>query len=816
MLRSVTKLIFAFSFIIAQWSSDSSQNTLIESARQSQLSPLVEVAVDGSTYIAWGDRRNTPSYDYRIKRLDFSGNIFESYTLSNQHSSSAAGNLKALESDSEHGVFVLWEQITNNRDELRLQHINSTLDVNGLVFDDNGLVLSGFECDRKNGSLAVIDRDNAIVSFTTSSCAGNNATDYGNAYVQKISSGAKAWGNNGKLAAPRNTNGNDVLDTKVVAGPLGGAFILFSQNTTSDNSLRINYVDAQGNFTEGLSYPSGLGLGNLYNKNNWEMDAAFDGMVGLYVVWRNSSNKIVLQHINLINNSLALTHVSPVEVFSSTASYVYPKIAVPNSITKDRGVFIAFYDYDTLANKYGLFAKYMNRNHGGLGNLFTVSTNAASLNPTARQLHDLDVTLFDREAFVTWIGKEGDLLTRKIFVNTSGQIDSTTPEIIVHDKSGVAGRGTPGAYSASHDRIGGLTVAWQQDRGNNLSSDIFAQQLGNGAVLGVNGNLLADIDDAQIIEDQDFSVVFDFNLITPLRPFINLLPVLSDSTVTTSILADTLSIDFPDDWNGALMVNLIADWIDLPLLSSNMPTASILADTLSIDLNDTTRFTINVAPTQDPPQAFEWASAAVDSINITQLNTLDSYTLEWTESADVDKDTIDYIIYATIGQYPSEEVDDTTGLSYPILYQEIAEEAFRNAPGNNATIRFSVWAHDGTDSLKIGGEDRVLYVNRYEYLDVEDNTIPSDFALHVNYPNPFNPTTQIRFDLPYKIDVSIFIYNILGQKVKVFSLPNSPGGTHTITWNATNQIGQPLSAGVYLYQMISEDFVKTRKMILLK
>ena len=798
MLRNVTKLIFTVSFIFAQWSSDSSQNTLIESARQSQLSPLVEVAVDGSTYIAWGDRRNTPSYDYRIKRLDFSGNIFESYTLSNQHSSSAAGNLKALESDSEHGVFVLWEQITDNRDELRLQHVNSTLDANGLVFDDNGLVLSGFECDRKNGSLAVIDRDNAIVSFTTSSCAGNNATDYGNAYVQKISSGAKAWGNDGKLAAPRNTNGNDVLDTKVVAGPSGGAFILFSQNTTSDNSLRINYVDAQGNFTEGLSYPSGLGLGNLYNKNNWEMDAAFDGMVGLYVVWRNSSNKIVLQHINLINNSLVLTHVNPVEVFASTASYVYPKIGVPNSLTKDRGLFIAFYDYNTSTNQYGLFAKYLDKADGTLGNLFTVSTNAASLNPTARQLHDLDVTLLDKEAFVTWIGKEGDLLTRKIFVNTSGQIDSTTPETIVHDKSGVAGRGTPGAYSASHDRIGGLTVAWQQDRGNNLSSDIFAQQLGNGAVLGVNGNLLADIDDAQIIEDQDFSVVFDFSLMSVLRPFINLLPVLSDSAVTASVLADTLLIDFPENWNGDLTVDFIADWIDLPLP------------------NDTTRFNVNVTPTQDPPQAFEWASAAVDSINITQLNTLDSYTLEWTESADVDQDTIDYIIYANIGQYPAEEIDDTTGLSYPILYQDIAEEAFRDVPGNNVTIRFSVWAHDGTDSLKIGGEDRVLYVNRYEYLDVEDSTIPSDFALHGNYPNPFNPTTQIRFDLPNKNDVNINIYNMLGQRVKVFSMPNTPAGTHTITWNATNQSGQPLSAGVYLYQMISEDFVQTRKMILLK
>ena len=798
MFKNVAKLTVAISFVFAQWTSDSTQNTLIESALQSQLSPFVQVASDGSTYIAWGDRRNTPNFDYRIKRLDFSGNVFESYTLSNQHSSSAAGNLEALESDTEHGVFVLWEQITNNRDELRLQHVNSTLDANGTVFDNSGLVVSGFECDRKNGSLAVIDRDNAIVSFTTSSCAGSNATDYGNAYVQKINSGTKDWGGNGILAASRNTNGNNVLDTKAIPGPQGGAFILFSQNTTSENSLRINFVDAQGNFSEGLSYPSGIGLGNLYNKNNWEIDAAFDGMVGVYVVWRNSSNKVVLQHINLINNSLVLTHVSPVEVFSSTASYVYPKIAVPNSLTKDRGLFVAFYDYDTSANKYGLFAKYLDKADGTLSNLFTVSTNASSLNPAARQLHDLDVTLFDKEAFVTWIGKEGDLLTRKIFVNTSGQIDSTTPETIIHDKSGVAGRSTPGAYSASHDRIGGLTVTWQQDRGNNLSSDIFAQQLGNGAVLGVNGNLLADIDDVQIVEDQDFSVVFDFNLSPALRPFISLLPVLSDSAVTASILADTLSIDFPNDWNGDLMVDLIGDWIDLSLP------------------NDTTRFTISVAPTQDPPRAFEWVSVSLDSINITQLNAQDNFVLEWTESADVDQDTIEYIVYAKVGQYPLEEIYDTTSLSYPIPYRDIAEEAFRNVPGNNATIRFSVWAYDGTDSLKINGEDRVLYVNRYEYLQVDDNGIPNAFALHGNYPNPFNPTTQIRFDLPYRGNVNIHIYNMLGQKVKVFSMPNTPPGRHAITWNGTNQKGQGLSAGVYLYQMISEDFVKTRKMILLK
>ena len=262
--------------------------------------------------------------------------------------------------------------------------------------------------------------------------------------------------------------------------------------------------------------------------------------------------------------------------------------------------------------------------------------------------------------------------------------------------------------------------------------------------------------------------------------------------------SDTLLIDFPENWNGNLGVDFIADWIDLPLP------------------NDTTRFTINVMPTQDPPHAFEWVSSAVDSINITQLNALDSYTLEWTESSDVDQDTIDYIIYANIGQYPLEEIDDTTGLSYPILYQEIAEEAFQDVPGNNVTIIFSVWAHDGTDSLKIGGEDRVLYVNRYEYLEVEDIGIPSAFALHGNYPNPFNPSTTLRFDLPEVSNVILTIYNMLGQKVKTFNMQSTPAGYHALKWNATNDYGDPVGAGVYLYQLQTKDFVKTRKMVLLK
>ena len=135
---------------------------------------------------------------------------------------------------------------------------------------------------------------------------------------------------------------------------------------------------------------------------------------------------------------------------------------------------------------------------------------------------------------------------------------------------------------------------------------------------------------------------------------------------------------------------------------------------------------------------------------------------------------------------------------------------------SGATVRFSVYAHDGTDSVKVTGDDRVVYVNRYEYLSTADDQIPIDFALHENYPNPFNPTTTLRFDLPEVSDVNVVIYNMLGQKVRTFNMNSISAGSHSIKWNATNDLGDPVGAGVYLYQFQAKDFIKTKKMVLLK
>tara|TARA_Y100000768_G_scaffold384291_1_gene368049 strand:+ start:3 stop:1196 length:1194 start_codon:yes stop_codon:yes gene_type:complete len=105
----------------------------------------------------------------------------------------------------------------------------------------------------------------------------------------------------------------------------------------------------------------------------------------------------------------------------------------------------------------------------------------------------------------------------------------------------------------------------------------------------------------------------------------------------------------------------------------------------------------------------------------------------------------------------------------------------------------------------------------YCVLSLDENyLIPENFALHQNYPNPFNPTTQIRYDLPEIEFVSINIYDVMGRNIKSLININQEAGYRSITWNATNDLGQPVSAGMYIFTIQAGEFRQTKKMVLLK
>ncbi|MCF7826663.1 MAG: choice-of-anchor D domain-containing protein [Candidatus Marinimicrobia bacterium] len=94
--------------------------------------------------------------------------------------------------------------------------------------------------------------------------------------------------------------------------------------------------------------------------------------------------------------------------------------------------------------------------------------------------------------------------------------------------------------------------------------------------------------------------------------------------------------------------------------------------------------------------------------------------------------------------------------------------------------------------------------------------LPTEYALYNNYPNPFNPITTIRYDLPEVSDVSLTIYDIRGRMVSTMSEFSQPAGTYEIQWNGTNQYGAPVSTGVYLARIQTREYSKTIKMLFLK
>ena len=103
-------------------------------------------------------------------------------------------------------------------------------------------------------------------------------------------------------------------------------------------------------------------------------------------------------------------------------------------------------------------------------------------------------------------------------------------------------------------------------------------------------------------------------------------------------------------------------------------------------------------------------------------------------------------------------------------------------------------------------------------LDTEKNNIitPNKFVLHQNYPNPFNPSTNITFEIPNNSFVEINIYNLKGQKIKTLLNQQKIQGLHQIIWNGHSDHGRPMPAGLYLYEVKTERFFDSKKMILLK
>jgi len=116
---------------------------------------------------------------------------------------------------------------------------------------------------------------------------------------------------------------------------------------------------------------------------------------------------------------------------------------------------------------------------------------------------------------------------------------------------------------------------------------------------------------------------------------------------------------------------------------------------------------------------------------------------------------------------------------------------------------------DGMGTVSLPGSVTQMTLNRVP-------EIPETFGLEQNFPNPFNPVTTISYQIPEASDVSIGVYNMMGQKVADLVQAHVTAGFHNVVWDSHNLQGEPVSSGVYLYMITAGDFHAMKKMVLMK
>ncbi len=186
--------------------------------------------------------------------------------------------------------------------------------------------------------------------------------------------------------------------------------------------------------------------------------------------------------------------------------------------------------------------------------------------------------------------------------------------------------------------------------------------------------------------------------------------------------------------------------------------------------------------------------------NITGTDSIISNTFEYWENNYSDQMLLENNTYTFVGGLGKNEViDENSGK--PIL-------SIKTFVEDDVTISSSIMGWN---------QNKELAFNCYTEIPIDiDDYIPATYALHTNYPNPFNPITTINYDLPQAGHVKLIVYDILGRQVIELVNDKQDVGYKTIQWNGRNSARQIVSAGMYFYSLEVGDYHAIRKMVLIK
>jgi len=180
-----------------------------------------------------------------------------------------------------------------------------------------------------------------------------------------------------------------------------------------------------------------------------------------------------------------------------------------------------------------------------------------------------------------------------------------------------------------------------------------------------------------------------------------------------------------------------------------------------------------------------------------------SATLTWNPPTPRDNDIDHYVVFR--GTTAAFDPTGTTPLAKVTSFQYVDN----NVP-TGSVYYYKIAAVDN------GGNVSPYAVGGTTGVEATGSNAPKEFALAQNYPNPFNPTTQIQFALPKESHVKIVVYNVAGSEIATLVNSTMGTGSYTLTWNGTNDAGEHVSSGVYLYRIQAGEYTSVRKMVMLK
>jgi hypothetical protein len=239
---------------------------------------------------------------------------------------------------------------------------------------------------------------------------------------------------------------------------------------------------------------------------------------------------------------------------------------------------------------------------------------------------------------------------------------------------------------------------------------------------------------------------------------------------------------------------------------ANAPSATVSIQTTSVNYNQGTReLSVNLNATALQTLTGQYkVNYVITENNLVYPQTGNSYcpgSSTWIH---------DWVVRTIVNTYTGTNVNTGTwnsGQTYPLTFTTTL-----NAGWQAGNCKFAVFIFKDNGALNVS-ESQSAYQSGYIVTGINSNgqEIPKTYALEQNYPNPFNPVTNVHFSIPKDGNVSLTIYNALGQKVAAYLDGFIKAGNYNAEIDASQW-----ASGVYFYTLSAKDFIQTRKMILVK